>query len=56
MITEQSTNYFKFHINRDVDKVTVVLNSITGDADLFLSRKNLYPSITNKCKLLINTH
>lgn len=46
-MTYQSMDYYSIKIDRPVDKITIVLTSIAGDANLFASLYNTYPSIND---------
>ena len=45
MVSFNTTDYFKFNVtNKETESVTIVLNSVSGDADLYVSRKETHPS------------
>ena len=40
-ITYGSKDSYYFNVQEDVDKVTIILNSLTGDADLMVSKDHI---------------
>ena len=44
LVSNNSTEYYHFNVKDDVDKITIILNSHTGNSNLFVSKSSKRPS------------